>query len=84
MRKKSLLHLLSLACLFLFLGNIQIQAQEATEKEDAKTPVFTTVNQVKTTSVKSQGSTGTCWCFATTSMLESELIRLGKGEIGLS
>ncbi|MBT3748860.1 MAG: hypothetical protein HOG34_07730, partial [Bacteroidetes bacterium] len=38
MRKKSLLHLLSLACLFLFLGNIQIQAQEATEKEDAGHP----------------------------------------------
>ncbi|MBS3820045.1 peptidase C1, partial [bacterium] len=25
--------------------------------------------------------TGTCWCFATTSFLESELKRLGKGEI---
>jgi len=28
--------------------------------------------------------TGTCWCFATTSLLESELNRLGKGEIKLS
>lgn len=28
--------------------------------------------------------TGTCWCFATTSFLESELKRLGKGEIKLS
>jgi bleomycin hydrolase len=28
--------------------------------------------------------TGTCWCFATTSLMESELKRLGKGEIKLS
>ncbi len=28
--------------------------------------------------------TGTCWCFSTTSLLESELKRLGKGEIKLS
>ncbi|MCP2519939.1 C1 family peptidase [Candidatus Aminicenantes bacterium AC-335-K20] len=32
----------------------------------------------------SQGKTGTCWCFSTTSFLESELKRLGKGEIKLS
>lgn len=31
-----------------------------------------------------QYRTGTCWCFATTSLLESELKRLGKGEIKLS
>ncbi len=36
------------------------------------------------TTVKSQGSTGTCWSFATTSFLESELIRMGKGEFDLS
>ena len=28
--------------------------------------------------------TGTCWCFAATSLMESELMRLGKGEIKLS
>ncbi len=31
-----------------------------------------------------QWSTGTCWCFAGTSFLESELHRMGKGEIKLS
>ncbi|HRD02728.1 MAG TPA: C1 family peptidase [Candidatus Saccharicenans sp.] len=31
-----------------------------------------------------QHRTGTCWCFATTSFLESELKRLGHGEIKLS
>lgn len=36
------------------------------------------------TSVKNQASTGTCWCFATTSFMESELLRMGKGEYDLS
>ncbi|WP_281616077.1 C1 family peptidase [Flammeovirga sp. SubArs3] len=42
------------------------------------------VNQVKTTPVKSQGRTGTCWSFSTTSFIESELMRKGKGEYDLS
>ncbi len=45
---------------------------------------LTIIKQIPALSVKSQASTSTCWCFATTSMLESELIRMGKGEIGLS
>jgi bleomycin hydrolase len=31
-----------------------------------------------------QYNTGTCWCFATTSLVESELKRLGKPEVKLS
>jgi len=31
-----------------------------------------------------QYNTGTCWCFSTTSFLESELKRLGRGEFKLS
>lgn len=34
--------------------------------------------------VKSQDRTGTCWSFATASFLESELMRMGKGNINLS
>jgi len=45
---------------------------------------FTMVNQVKTTSVKDQQSTGTCWSFATTSFIETELLRLGQPEFDLS
>lgn len=36
------------------------------------------------TPVKNQAVTGTCWSFATTSLFESELIRMGKGEYELS
>jgi hypothetical protein len=45
---------------------------------------FTPVVALKVTPVKNQASTGTCWCFATTSFIESELIRMGKGEYDLS
>ncbi len=45
---------------------------------------FRVETEVQRTSVKAQGKSGTCWCFATTSFMESELLRLGKPEIGLS
>ena len=45
---------------------------------------FTDEVKVPATSVKNQASTGTCWCFATTSFMESELLRMGKGEYDLS
>ena len=45
---------------------------------------FTDVCRVPATPVKNQASTGTCWCFATTSFMESELLRMGKGEYDLS
>jgi bleomycin hydrolase len=39
---------------------------------------------LKTSSIKNQNSTGTCWSFATTSFIETELLRLGKPEYDLS
>lgn len=45
---------------------------------------FTEVATVPTTPVKNQASTGTCWCFATVSFMESELLRMGKGTYDLS
>ena len=45
---------------------------------------FTEVVTVPATPVKNQAATGTCWCFATASFMESELLRMGKGEYDLS
>jgi aminopeptidase C len=46
--------------------------------------VFKPLVDLKATSVKDQARTSTCWCFATTSFIESELLRMGKGEFDLS
>ncbi len=56
--------------------------QPAQEQHPAKN--FTDVTVLPATSVKDQASTGTCWDFATISMLESELLRMGKGAYDLS
>lgn len=64
--------------LALLLGcSAALQAQESGYQ-------FTTVASQKATPVKNQASTGTCWCFAATSFMESELLRMGKGEYDLS
>lgn len=50
----------------------------------AQTYDFTVTDSVAVTPVKNQASSGTCWCFATTSFVESEMLRKGKGEHDLS
>ncbi|MCF6271487.1 MAG: C1 family peptidase [Melioribacteraceae bacterium] len=45
---------------------------------------FEITKKIDASNVKSQGRTGTCWAFATSSFIEAELIRLGKGEIDIS
>jgi len=45
---------------------------------------FTPVVEIKVTPVKNQSRTGTCWCFATTSFFEAELLRMNKGTYDLS
>ena len=45
---------------------------------------FTTVKELKITPVKNQNRTGTCWSFSGVALIESELLRLGKGEYELS
>lgn len=50
----------------------------------AQTYDFTVTDSVAVTPVKNQASSGTCWCFSTASFIESELLRMGKGEHDLS
>lgn len=42
------------------------------------------VKEIPTTPVRDQYKTNTCWSFSGISLLETELIRMGKGEIDLS
>lgn len=45
---------------------------------------FTDVKVIKTTPVKDQNKSGTCWSFASTSFFEDEMLRKGKPEMDLS
>ncbi len=66
---------LLLGATFCFLGLGSVKAQEYQ---------FKTVTDIESTQIKSQGRTGTCWSFSTTSFLESEVIRLTGKDIDLS
>jgi len=67
----------SLSLLFMvFLASLFAQKQE--------TYNFQAPLKMAVSPVKSQDQTGTCWCFSTASFLESEALRLGKGEHNIS
>ncbi len=67
-----------LFCLFLLASANALSAQKAQAYE------FKEVKNLACTPVKSQDQTGTCWAFSTASFLESEALRLGKGQQDLS
>jgi len=73
-----LLYILSVS--LLFTGYVFAQDKRASDSPY----VFSEIIRLPATPVKNQAVTGTCWSFATTSFLESELLRLGKGEFDLS
>ena len=73
--KKSIL----IAALGLF--SLSAMAQDAKPEEGF---VFTTVKENPITSIKNQNRSSTCWSFSTLGFVESELLRLGKGEYDLA
>lgn len=56
----------------------------AQEKKSEEGFVFTTVKENPVTSVKNQNRSSTCWSFSGLGFLESELLRMGKGEYDFS
>lgn len=79
--KKALLLLIAQVFILSAINGQNRNTQQDKTQEGYK---FTPVYDLKATPVKNQASTGTCWCFATTSFIESELLRMGKGEYDLS
>ena len=47
-------------------------------------PEFTVVKENPITSIKNQNQAGTCWCYSSLAFIESELLRMGKGEYDFS
>lgn len=72
-----------LATLFLFSFFLQTNyAQEETKEKEGYQ--FTMIKEIPATSVKNQYRSGTCWSFSSLGFIESELLRMGKGEYDLS
>jgi len=52
--------------------------------QKTETYQFKDIKRLAATPVKDQQKTGTCWAFSSASFLESEALRMGKGEVNLS
>lgn len=61
-----------------------LSGQVALTNKTGSQYAFKTVYDIPGTEVKDQCKTATCWSFSTLSMLESELLRTGKGKHDLS
>lgn len=70
-----------LAMFLIFTALIKGYSQQ---KEEPKGFEFKIIKEIKTSSVKDQHRSNTCWGFATLSLIEAEMIRMGKPETDLS
>ena len=61
-----------------FIASLSLFAQ------DKEAYTFTVVKENPITSIKNQANSGTCWSFSGLSMIESEIMRMGKGSHDLS
>ena len=79
MKHKAFNILAAAALTFLMMGETRAQPPEYTEGY-----TFKIIKDLPATPVKNQYMSSTCWSFSVISMLESELLRMGKGETDLS
>jgi len=84
LKKKNTMKYSSLI-LWILLGFMLLPlAGKAQEEKKEEGYVFTDIKRWPATPVKDQHRSGTCWSFSGISLLESELLRMGKGEYDLS
>ena len=74
--------LIALAALGLCFSSVYAKGPKKDKNDEGF--VFTTVKENPITSIKNQNRSSTCWSFSSLGYLESELLRLGKGEFDLS
>ena len=91
MNKKHL-RVWALACIFAASIPVSTQAQDRlvnalkvnASDRSKEMYQFTDVVNIENTSVKNQGSSGTCWSYSANSFLESEMMRMGKKPVEIS
>jgi bleomycin hydrolase len=78
--EKYVLRVFALACATVLSLSLYAQNKDSVPEKF----IFKNVIDLPSTSVKDQSASGTCWSFATTSFIESELLRLTKDTFNLS
>ena len=63
---------------------LNVSADDKVVNPDSTGFKFTDVKVIKTTPVRDQNQSGTCWCFSTNTFLENEILRKGGPEVDLS
>ena len=81
---KTILHRNAIFIFFISISLFSQEKENSSSEKDTTSKKFNVIKAVWATPYKSQGETGTCWCFSTTSFLESEAHRLGRGDFEIS
>lgn len=68
----------------IFLPVVLLSAVAVSAQPVFTQPGFTVQKSVPVTSVKNQANTGTCWCFSSTSLIESQCLKKNLGELDIS
>lgn len=85
MKKYLLLLAMAPVCSMGWAQDNLVNALSANKSDASKDKFnFTTVINVERTSVKNQGSSGTCWSYSGNSFLESEMIKAGKQPVDIA
>ena len=70
--------------LMMATGAMAGEAKPKKKAEQSEGIQFTVVKENPITSIKNQNRAGTCWCYSSLAFIESELLRMGKGEYDFS
>ncbi len=81
---------LFIAAMLLTVGIANAQDNLVNQLKDNKSQTtkeafaFTNIVNAEATSVKNQGSSGTCWSYSANSFIESEMVRMGKKPVDIA
>ena len=65
-------------------NGVEAKPKKKAADEQSEGIQFTVVKQSPITSIKNQNRAGTCWCYSSLAFIESELLRMKKGEYDFS